>query len=74
MALVALQALVDTNHALATTQSHAVLNAVMSTVNYGCVVFGLSALRLKRRAVGRRADCAVIRKYDDETDGVSGIN
>jgi KinB signaling pathway activation protein len=47
IALVALQALVATNHALATIQSHAILNAVMCAVNFGCVAFGLSALRVR---------------------------
>ena len=50
IALVVLQLLVATNHAAATIQSHAMLNAVMCAVNYGCVVFGTMALRV--RAVG----------------------
>ena len=50
IALVVLQLLVATNHAAATIQSHAMLNAVMCAVNYGCVLFGTMALRV--RAVG----------------------
>lgn len=50
-ALVLLQLLVGTNHATAAIQSHAPLNAIMGAVNYGCVVFGALALRL--RTVGR---------------------
>jgi hypothetical protein len=45
-----LQLLVATNHAAAAIQGHAVLNAIMCTVNYGCVVVGALALRV--RAVG----------------------
>ena len=51
IALVALQLLAATNHAAAAIQSHAMLNAIMSAVNYGCVVFGTLALRV--RAVGQ---------------------
>jgi KinB signaling pathway activation protein len=50
-ALVVLQLLVATNHAAAAIHSHAMLNAIMAAVNYGCVVFGTLALRL--RAVGQ---------------------
>ena len=50
IALVVLQLLVATNHAAATIQSQAMLNAVMCAVNYGCVLFGTMALRV--RAVG----------------------
>jgi hypothetical protein len=45
IALVVLQLLAATNHAVAAIQSHAMLNAIMSVVNYGCVVFGIFALR-----------------------------
>ena len=51
IALVVLQLLVATNHAAAAIQSHALLNAIMAAVNYGCVVFGTLALGL--RAVGQ---------------------
>jgi hypothetical protein len=51
IALVALQLLVATNHAAAAIQSQAMLNAVMSAVNYSCVVFGTLALRA--RAIGQ---------------------
>ena len=47
IALVALQFLAATNHAAAALQSHTILNAIMSTVNYGCVVFGVLALRVR---------------------------
>jgi KinB signaling pathway activation protein len=46
VALVVLQLLVATNHAAAALQGHAILNAIMGAVNYGCVVFGIFALRL----------------------------
>jgi hypothetical protein len=49
IALVILQVLVGTNHAAAAIQSHAPLNAIMAAVNYGCVVLGILALRLRRR-------------------------
>jgi KinB signaling pathway activation protein len=45
IALVLLQLLVATNHGAAAIQSHAMLNAIMCAVNYGCVVFGTLALR-----------------------------
>ena len=45
IALVVLQLIVATNHAAAAIQTHAVLNTVMAAVNYGCVVFGMLALR-----------------------------
>ena len=45
IALVMLQLLVATNHAAAALHGHAMLNAIMSAVNYGCVVFGTLALR-----------------------------
>ena len=44
-ALVLLQLLVATNHAVAAIQTHAMLNVIMAAVNYGCVVFGTVALR-----------------------------
>ena len=44
-ALVVLQLLVGTNHAVAAIEDHATLNAIMCAVNYGCVVFGIFALR-----------------------------
>ena len=47
IALVALQLLAATNHAVAAIQSHAMLNAIMCAVNYGCVVFGTFALRVR---------------------------
>ena len=47
IALVTLQFLAATNHAAAAVQSHTILNAIMSTVNYGCVVFGVLALRVR---------------------------
>jgi KinB signaling pathway activation protein len=51
IALVTLQSLVATNHAVAAIHSHAMLNAIMCAINYGCVVFGALALRV--RAVGQ---------------------
>jgi hypothetical protein len=51
IALVALQFLAATNHAAAAIQSPAPLNVIMSAVNFGCVVFGTWALRV--RAVGQ---------------------
>jgi KinB signaling pathway activation protein len=51
IALVVLQFLVATNHAAATVQGHAMLNAIMCAVNYACVLFGTFALRA--RAVGQ---------------------
>ena len=51
VALVVLQLLVATNHAIAAIQDHSLLNEVMGAVNYGCVVFGTLALRL--RAAGQ---------------------
>jgi KinB signaling pathway activation protein len=47
IALVTLQSLVATNHAVAAIQSHAMLNALMCAINYGCVVFGVLALRVR---------------------------
>jgi KinB signaling pathway activation protein len=47
IALVLLQLLVATNHAAAAIQGHAMLNAIMAAVNYGCVAFGILALRLR---------------------------
>ncbi len=44
IALVVLQGLAATNHAAAASQSHAMLNVIMGTVNYGCVIFGIVAL------------------------------
>jgi hypothetical protein len=46
VALVLLQLLVATNHTLGALQGHAVLNAIMGPVNYGCALFGIWALRL----------------------------
>jgi KinB signaling pathway activation protein len=45
IALVVLQLLVATNHVAAAIQGHSMLNAIMGPVNYGCVVFGILALR-----------------------------
>jgi hypothetical protein len=45
IALVALQVLVATNHAVAAIQTHATLNTIMAVVNCACVAFGASALR-----------------------------
>jgi len=50
VALVVLQLLVATNHAVAAIQTHAALNTIMSVVNYGCVVFGVLALTLEGRS------------------------
>ena len=47
MALVVLQLLAATNHAAAAIQSRALLNTIMCVVNYGCVVFGVVALRMR---------------------------
>ena len=47
IALVALQLLVATNHAAAAIQGHAMLNTIMSVVNYGCVAVGILALRYR---------------------------
>ena len=47
IALVMLQLLVGTNHAAAAFQGHAPLNAIMSVINYGGVVFGMVALRTR---------------------------
>jgi hypothetical protein len=47
MALVVLQLLAGTNHAAAAIQSRAPLNTIMCVVNYGCVVFGIVALRAR---------------------------
>ena len=47
IALVVLQLLVATNHAAATVQTHATLNAIMAAVNYGCAAFGAVALRAR---------------------------
>ena len=46
IALVVLQVLVATNHAAAAIQSHAMPNAIMSAVNFGCAAFGILALRV----------------------------
>ena len=51
IALVVLQFLAATNHAAAAIQSQTQLNTIMSLVNYGCVVFGMLALRAS--AAGR---------------------
>jgi hypothetical protein len=48
IALVVLQLLLATNHATAAIQSHSLLNAIMGVVNYGCVVFGTLALRVRK--------------------------
>ena len=48
IALVVLQLLVATNHAAAAIQGHAVLNAIMSVVNYVCVAYGVLALRMRQ--------------------------
>src|SRR5262249_5279617 len=45
IALIVLQLLVATNHAVGAIQSHAMLNTVMAPVNYACVVFGALAVR-----------------------------
>ena len=47
VALVVLQFLVATNHVAAALQRPAMLNAIMGVVNYGCVVFGIVALRAR---------------------------
>ena len=47
IALVVLQLLAATNHAVAAIRGHAMLNAIMAAVNYGCVVFGIVALRVR---------------------------
>jgi hypothetical protein len=47
IALVTLQFLAATNHGAAAVQSHAELNAIMAAVNFGCVVFGIFALRAR---------------------------
>jgi KinB signaling pathway activation protein len=47
IALIVLQLLAATNHAAAAIQGHATLNAIMAAVNYGCVVFGIVALRVQ---------------------------
>jgi hypothetical protein len=47
IALVVLQLLAATNHVVATLRTHAMLNTVMSAVNYSCVVFGALALRAR---------------------------
>jgi len=47
IALVTLQLLVATNHAEAAIASHAMLNVVMSAVNYSCAAFGILALRVR---------------------------
>src|SRR5437870_10748731 len=44
VALVVLQLLVATNHAVAAIQDHSLLTAIMGAVNYGCVVLGTVAL------------------------------
>ncbi len=50
MALVLLQILVATNHAAATIQHPAMLNAVMCGINYGCAAFGVFALWHDRKS------------------------
>jgi hypothetical protein len=46
VALVVLQLLAATNHAVAALGDHAApLNAIMGAVNYGCALFGILALR-----------------------------
>jgi KinB signaling pathway activation protein len=45
IALVALQLMVATNHAVAAIQTHATLNRTMDVVNYACVALGVFALR-----------------------------
>jgi hypothetical protein len=47
IALVTLQLLVATNHAEAAIASHAMLNVVMSAINYSCAAFGILALRVR---------------------------
>lgn len=47
IALVLLQFVVATNHAAAAIQGHAMLNSIMSVVNYACVAFGALALRVR---------------------------
>ena len=47
MALVTLQFFVAANHIAATIQRHALLSAIMSAVNCGCVLFGAWVLRVK---------------------------
>ena len=49
IALVVLQFLAATNHAVAAIESHAALNLIMSGVNYGCVIFGIVALYMRSR-------------------------
>jgi KinB signaling pathway activation protein len=48
IALIVLQLLVGTNHALAAIEHHQVLNVIMCVVNLGCVAFGVAALRRGR--------------------------
>jgi len=48
LALTALQLLVGTNHVAAAIQSPAMLNVIMGAVNYGCVIFAILALRLRK--------------------------
>src|SRR5262245_1907106 len=45
VALVVLQLLAGTNHVMAAMRTRAMLNVVMSVVNYVCVGFGARALR-----------------------------
>ena len=47
IALVVLQLVVATNHAAAAIQGHAMLNTIMAAINYGCVVFGAAAVRVR---------------------------
>jgi hypothetical protein len=47
IALVVLQLLAATNHAVAAIQSRALLNTTMCVVNYGCVMFGVVGLRVR---------------------------
>jgi len=52
IALVVLQLLVATNHTAAAISGHASLNAIMAVVNYGCVVVGILALRVRPSGPG----------------------
>jgi hypothetical protein len=61
IALVVLQLLAATNHAAAAIQGHAPLNTIMSVVNYGCVVFGVLALRVQ--PVGPSDACVTCALY-----------
>jgi len=50
IALIVLQLLVGTNHALAAIEHGQMLNVIMCVVNFGCVAFGVAALRRSRGA------------------------